>query len=129
MKILIIDDNTDIRMLLEMTINAMGHEFNSTPSGLEGLEMIKRERYDLVLLDLTMPNFSGLDVLNALDEEGLCTRQPIVLFTASLYLSTSDMEEKLMNKEIHSILSKPSDIDQIMQKINEIQAEYESKNK
>ncbi len=129
MKILIIDDNTDIRMLLEMTINAMGHEFNSTPSGLEGLEMIKREIYDLVLLDLTMPNFSGLDVLNALDEEGLCTRQPIVLFTASLYLSTSDMEEKLMNKEIHSILSKPSDIDQIMQKINEIQAEYESKNK
>ncbi len=129
MKILIIDDNTDIRMLLEMTINAMGHEFNSTPSGLEGLEMIKREIYDLVLLDLTMPNFSGLDVLNALDEEGLCTRQPIVLFTASLYLSTSDMEEKLMNKEIHSILSKPSDIDQIIQKINEIQAEYESKNK
>ena len=129
MKILIIDDNIDIRMLLEMTINAMGHEFNSTPSGLEGLEMIKREIYDLVLLDLTMPNFSGLDVLNALDEEGLCTRQPIVLFTASLYLSTSDMEEKLMNKEIHSILSKPSDIDQIMQKINEVQAEYESKNK
>ena len=116
-------------MLLEMTINAMGHEFNSTSSGLEGLEMIKREIYDLVLLDLTMPNFSGLDVLNALDEEGLCTRQPIVLFTASLYLSTSDMEEKLMNKEIHSILSKPSDIDQIMQKINEVQAEYESKNK
>lgn len=129
MKILIIDDNTDIRMLLEMTINAMGHEFNSTSSGLEGLEMIKREIYDLVLLDLTMPNFSGLDVLNALDEEGLCTRQPIVLFTASLYLSTSDMEEKLMNKEIHSILSKPSDIDQIMQKINEIQAEFEFKNK
>lgn len=129
MKILIIDDNTDIRMLLEMTINAMGHEFNSTSSGLEGLEMIKREIYDLVLLDLTMPNFSGLDVLNALDEEGLCTRQPIVLFTASLYLTTSDMEEKLMNKEIHSILSKPSDIDQIMQKINEIQAEFEFKNK
>ncbi|MYL11593.1 MAG: response regulator, partial [Cenarchaeum sp. SB0669_bin_11] len=45
MKILIIDDNTDIRMLLEMTINAMGHEFNSTPSGLEGLEMIKGEIY------------------------------------------------------------------------------------
>lgn len=129
MKILIIDDNTDIRMLLEMTINAMGHEFTSTPSGLEGLEMIKRERYDLVLLDLTMPNFSGLDVLNALDEEGLCSQQPIVLFTASLYLSTSDIEKKLINKEIHSILSKPSDIDQIMQKINEIQAEYESKNK
>ena len=128
MKILIIDDNTDIRMLLEMTINSMGHEFVSTPSGLEGLEMIKREIYDLVLLDLTMPNFSGLDVLNALDEEGLCGQQPIVLFTAS-YLSTSDMEKELINREIHSILSKPSDIDQIMQKINEIQAEHELKNK
>lgn len=128
MKILIIDDNTDIRMLLEMTINAMGHEFSSTSSGLEGLDMIKRERYDLVLLDLTMPNFSGLDVLNALDEEGLCQQQPIVLFTAS-HLGTSDMEKELINKDIHSILSKPSDIDKIMQKINEIQAEYESKNK
>ena len=115
-------------MLLEMTINAMGHEFSSTPSGLEGLEMIKRERYDLVLLDLTMPNFSGLDVLNALDEEGLCSQQPIVLFTAS-HLGISDMENELLNKEIHSILAKPSDIDQIMQKINEIQAEYEFKNK
>ncbi len=127
MRILFIDDNTDLRMLLEMAINAMGHKLSSAPSGLEGLEMIKKERYDLVLLDLTMPNFSGLDVLNALDEEGLCNQQPIVIFTA--HLGTPDMEKELMNKKIHSILSKPSDIDQIMQKINEIQVEYESKNK
>ena len=128
MKILIIDDNADIRLLLEMTIKAMGHELNSTPSGLEGLEMIRRERYDLVLLDLTMPNFSGLDVVNTLDEEGLCRQQPIVLFTAS-YLGISDTEKEIMDKGIHSVLSKPSDIDQIMQRINEIQAECESKNK
>lgn len=126
MKILIIDDNSDIRSLLEITVGAMGHEFDSVNCGLDGLKMIRNEKYDMVFLDLTMPDFSGLDVLKSLDEEGLCTKQPIVLFTAS-YLGVFDIERELMGKNIHSILSKPSSIDQIMQKINEIQAENETK--
>ena len=122
MKILIIDDNNDIRSLLEITISSMGHQFDSVTNGMEGLELIKSRIYDMVFLDLTMPDFSGLDVLNALDGEGLCRRQPIVLFSAS-YFGAADIEEVLSKKNIHSTLPKPSSIDQIMKKINDIQEE------
>ena len=51
--------------------------------GKQGLEAIRNESLDLILLDLAMPNFSGLDVIDYLDKENLIESNNIVLFTAS----------------------------------------------
>lgn len=119
MKILEIDDNPDIVKFVELTVTSMGHEFSSANNGKEGLKMIQEKDYDVVLLDLSMPEFSGLDVINQLIAKNLMKTQKIVIFTAS---SGSDSNiEDLKKKGIHSYLAKPIDIDSLMEKINELE--------
>ena len=125
MRILGVDDNLDILRLVEMTVETLGHEFDSADNGTEGLEKIRNKKYDLVFLDLSMPDVSGLDVIKTLYKEKLIRKQHIVLFTAS-YLSIDKMENELQQKGIHSVLSKPADIDDIINTINDIEKLIES---
>lgn len=121
MKILGVDDNPDIIQLLEMTVESLGHEFESALGGREGLEKIRKGKFNLIFLDLSMPDFMGLDVIDALEKEGLVKENNIVLFTAS-YLGIGDLEKDLQKRGINSVMSKPADIDQIMAKISEIES-------
>lgn len=125
MKILAVDDNADILGMMEMVVSSLGHQFESASGGRMGLGMIRKEKYDMVVLDLSMPDFTGLDVVDALAAEGILKRQPVILFTAS-YLGVSGTEEDIISKGVHSILPKPADIDKIMAKIAEIEAEQTS---
>ena len=104
-----------------MTVESLGHEFDSAPGGREGLEKIRNEKFDLVFLDLSMPDVMGLDVIDALIKDGAMEHNNIVLFTAS-YLGISDLEKDLQKKGVHSVLAKPADIDQIIARINEIES-------
>jgi len=121
MKVLEIDDNDDIIKFVEMIVQSMGHEFTSTHDGREGVKLIEDNTYDVVLLDLSMPGFSGIDVLDALAEKNLIRKQKIVLFTASVHAGF-DMES-IMSRGVHSYIPKPIDVDMLMQKINELETE------
>lgn len=50
---------------------------------MEGLKEIRKNSYDLILLDVAMPTYSGIDVINSLKNEGLLASKNIVIFTAS----------------------------------------------
>lgn len=118
MKILEIDDNSDIIQFVETIVTSMGHEFTSADNGRDGLRLIEENKYDLVLLDLSMPEFSGVDVINALVEKDIMKNQKIILFTAS---AEGNLGE-LLEKGIHSCLEKPVDIDVLMDTINGIES-------
>lgn len=119
MKILEIDDNADIIKFVEMIVSGMGHDFSFVYNGKDGVRMIEENKYDLVLLDLSMPEYSGLDVIDTLVEKNLMSKQKIILFTASL-LAESDLDG-LMSKGVYSYLAKPIDIDELISKINIVQ--------
>lgn len=121
MKILAVDDNPDIIKLVQLTVEVMGHEFESAGGGVEGLEKIKETKYDMVFLDLSMPDFTGMDIIESLEKDGTIKDQHIILFTAS-FLGMGELEDELIKKGIHSVLAKPADIDKIMDKINSIEA-------
>ena len=121
MNVLGIDDNPDILQMLEMTVESLGHSFDSTTNGITGLEKIRSEKFDLAFLDLSMPDFTGLDVIDSLNDSDVSNNTNIVLFTAS-YLGASGLEKDSRKNVIHSILKKPADIDQIIDKINEIES-------
>jgi len=121
MKVLQIDDNPDITKFVDMTATSMGHEFSSAINGRDGLKMIEDSQYDLVFLDLSMPEFSGIDVINELVSKNLIQNQRIVLFTASAGVE-GDLQE-LLKKGVHSYLAKPVDIDVLIDKIDKIQSE------
>ncbi|MBH0192589.1 MAG: response regulator, partial [Nitrospira sp.] len=62
-KILIVDDDPDIRLSLQNRISFMGHDPVTAMDGKEALRVIQEEEPDLVLLDLELPLLSGLDLL------------------------------------------------------------------
>ncbi|KAG2474496.1 MAG: hypothetical protein NPMRTH4_380002 [Nitrosopumilales archaeon] len=118
MKILGIDDNEDLLQLCEIAVSAGGHEYSSTNNGKDGLELIRKQDFDVVLLDLSMPDFSGLDVLDALVNDGIINKQKIVVFTAST--PSQEESKSLFEKGVHSILTKPLDPDLLLDHLEKI---------
>lgn len=118
MRILIIDDSDDITDLLVKVLTTVGHEVAPSDNGREGLAMINSGKFDLVFLDIAMPDFSGLDVIDKLVQSGRIRDSPIVLFTAS---SITDAEvAELVKKGVHSCLRKPVRIETLFEKVEEI---------
>jgi DNA-binding NtrC family response regulator len=79
-KILVIDDELDIREGLEMLLAGEGYTVELAQNGTEGLRKTEANRYDLVLLDLMMPDRSGMEVLHEVRQRDRDT--PIFLITA-----------------------------------------------
>ena len=121
LKILGIDDNADLLQLSEIALTSDGHEYTGVDRGIEGVEEIRNGNYDLVLLDLSMPDFSGIDVIEALEKEGILNKQKIVVFTASP--PTDEEIQSLLDRGIHSVIKKPLDVDVLLDHVGKIEAE------
>jgi len=106
---------------VEIALSTGGHEYTSTNNGKDGLELIRKQDFDVVLLDLSMPDFSGLDVLDALGKDGISNKQKIVIFTASP--PSGEQSKSLHEKGVHSILTKPLDPDALLDHIEKINSE------
>jgi CheY-like chemotaxis protein len=118
MRILIIDDSHDIVDLLVKVLSTVGHQVASSDDGREGLAIINSRKFDLVFLDIAMPDFSGLDIIDSLVQSDKIRESPIVLFTAS---SITDAEvAELVKKGVHSCLRKPVRIETLFEKVEEI---------
>ena len=79
-----IEDNVEIFEALSVFCGARKDtECEAVNTGQEGLDMIRAQNFDLILLDLAMPEFSGMDVLLSLKLDGLIKPRNIVIFTAS----------------------------------------------
>jgi DNA-binding response OmpR family regulator len=85
-KILIVDDEVHIKMLLEQTLeeleDAHGVELLTASDGEEGLVLIRKERPDLVFLDIMMPKMNGYEVCRTVMEDPELRRTKIILLTA-----------------------------------------------
>src|SRR6266568_6728981 len=79
-QILVVDDEADIRESLEALLNLEGYGVDLAQNAAEGLRALDRKTYDLVLLDLMMPDRSGMEVLREVRERD--TETPIFLITA-----------------------------------------------
>ena len=112
MKILLIDDNKDITEMFSKYLKLNDHECHTSNDGRNGLNMIENQKYDVVLLDLAMPNFSGIDVIHALTEKNKIRNQKIIIFTASSK-PNNDLDE-LIQMGVHSCLTKPMDPDELI---------------
>ena len=84
-RILVIDDNADIRDLIQYIFKKDGKLVLQGEDGEKGLAKAKAERPDLILLDTTMPGISGLEVLKAIrqDLDSQISAIPVVMLTAN----------------------------------------------
>lgn len=79
-RILVIDDTKNIKMLIGKALASEGYEVNTAESGQEGIALLKTQGYDLVLLDIRMPNMSGTEVLRIIKD--IDEAVPVVIITA-----------------------------------------------
>jgi CheY-like chemotaxis protein len=84
-----------------------------TNNGRDGLQMIKdRNDFDLILLDIAMPEFTGLDIIKELKNDNLLSSKNIVFFTAS-----NINEEELMSQGAKGIIRRPISIEELQHAI------------
>jgi len=81
-RILVIEDERDIRQVLDYNLRIAGHEVISAERGREGLAMFREQRPDLVLLDLMLPDVSGTEVCRAIKDDPASRATPVILLTA-----------------------------------------------
>ena len=79
-KILIIDDDPEIVWYISSLMKKFGYEFESSPNGEDGLAKIDKTSFDLVILDITMPGLSGVEVMKRMNERGF--KSPVIILSA-----------------------------------------------
>jgi DNA-binding response OmpR family regulator len=111
-RILIVDDDDEIRELLEFDIASSGYFVDTAKDGLEGLNKALNNTYDLVLLDVMMPKMNGFDVCKNIRQAKLAV--PILMLTAK---GTIDDKTVGFDSGADDYLVKPFDIQEVLLRI------------
>ncbi|MCA1991111.1 MAG: response regulator [Coleofasciculus sp. S288] len=121
-KILIVDDEPHIRLLLEQTLEDLedeGVELLTADNGEEALDTIKAEKPDLVFLDVMMPKMNGFDVCNAVKNELSIKDVYIIMLTAK---GQEFDKRKGMEVGADLYMTKPFDPDEVVKKSMQVLA-------
>lgn len=113
-KILIVEDNDLNLKLFRDLLTAHGYDTIETKDGLEAITLTKSENPDLILMDIQLPEISGLDVTRRLKADGSICQIPIIAVTA---FAMKDDEEKILAAGCEAYLSKPISIAAFMETI------------
>jgi AmiR/NasT family two-component response regulator len=112
MKILIADDESIIRMGLKSMLEELGHEVTAAVNGREALEMARRQKFDLAILDIKMPFTDGLQASKTMAR---IRPMPIIMLTA---FGDDELIEKASDMPIHGYLIKPVEPAELSAAIN-----------
>ncbi|NEO38560.1 MAG: response regulator [Moorea sp. SIOASIH] len=119
-KILIVDDEPYMRLLIEQTLEDLedeGVELLTAEDGEDALEQVKSEQPNLVFLDLMMPKMSGFDVCNQI-KNVLCMNDVYVIMLTAKGQEFDKQKGKEVGTDMY--LTKPFDPDQVLEKSQEI---------
>lgn len=116
MKLLLIDDNEDITSLISKFLQSKGFETTVTNDPKIGLNLIRTRRFDSVLLDISMPDMSGIEIIHALKKENILKEQKIVIFSA-LVVSSNEINGLLNEPGVKCCLKKPIQLTEIISAI------------
>jgi len=90
-RILVVDDSSDTRAMLRMELELDHHEVDEAGTGLDAIKALLRHRYDVALVDLSLPDISGYDVARKIRTVGAGQRVSLVALTGSgLYRDLED---------------------------------------
>ena len=81
-RIVVADDDVDIRELVEFKLSRLGHDVIAVGDGAAALDACRAQRPDLVVLDVMMPGVSGLDAVRAMRADPDLLHLPVILLTA-----------------------------------------------
>jgi DNA-binding response OmpR family regulator len=108
-RILVVDDEPRIGKLLRVKLNLSGYDVITTTSGAEAIELVRTHEPDIMLLDLLMPDVTGMDVL---DKVRSFSQIPVIVFTGR-----SEIARFAKRFGANDCIAKPFDPDALVEKI------------
>ena len=116
MKILLIDDDEDLTKTLYEVLSHKGHNLIILNDGRQGLRMLRKVNFDVILLDVGMPYFSGLDIINELVKDGTINNYNIIILTG---VAMKDLElAQLVKKGIKGYIRKPVSTEHLISELD-----------
>jgi len=116
MKILLIDDDEDLTKTLYEALSHKGHNLIILNDGRQGLRMLRKVNFDVILLDVGMPYFSGLDIINELVKDGTINNYNIIILTG---VAMKDLElAQLVKKGVKGYLRKPVSTEHLISELD-----------
>jgi len=116
-KILLVDDEVGLVEMVKMRLEASGYNIICAYDGQEALEKAKKEKPDLIILDLMLPKMDGYKVCGLLKSDSRYSKIPIIMFTARI-----QEEDLVLGKELGAdgYITKPFEPKILLGKIKEL---------
>jgi len=105
--ILVVEDSPAIMELVRFLLTTFGYESRGAGDGFEALKIAKENRFDLILLDIQLPEFDGLEVLKEIKKIPEIQRTPVIALTAH---AMQGDEARFLKAGCSGYISKPIDI-------------------
>jgi DNA-binding response OmpR family regulator len=118
-RVLVVDDQDDIREMARLVLNGAGYEVVTASSGREALTMVRAASFDLVLLDINMPELDGWATLRLLRADEALDALPVAMFSVK-----SEVRDKVAGLKDGAIdyITKPFGVDELASRVSRILA-------
>ena len=113
-QVLIVEDNVLNMKLFNDLLEAHGYSTLKSSSGLEGFELARNHRPDLILMDIQLPEVSGIDIIKLLKENDDLRRIPVIAITA---FAMKGDEERIRESGCEGYLSKPISVSKFIETV------------
>lgn len=114
--ILVVEDNEDLSILFRMVLEFAGYQVATVDNGYDALKYVEETQPQLILMDIMMPEISGLQVSQNIKQQQHYQSLPILLVSAVDRLK----DELLQNSKANDILYKPFDLDDLVEKVGQL---------
>jgi len=123
-RLVYIEDEPEMIDLVRLILNRRGYEVLGASGGYQGLEMIRQELPDLVLLDLMMPDMDGWDVYQQMKSDELTRHIPVIVVTAKA--QSIDKVLGLHIAKVEDYISKPFSPQELMDSVERVLAKRQA---
>lgn len=117
-KILIVDDDEMTLKSIDHLLSARGHQVMLSDSGIKALEIIKKEKFDLIISDVMMPGMDGLILLNLLKQFYL-NRTPVIFISS---LTDKNIITKSLSMGAEDFITKPISLEELCARVDKYAA-------